>query len=106
MTDNDKELLEFAAKAAGIAVEFYETHGRTVCKKVNDYGPNNKWNPLEDDGDAFRLYVQCSMHVNVYYTNTKVSADGVLICKMHEIDSYAATRRAIVLAAAEIGKSI
>lgn len=59
----DKELLEYVAKAANIAVEFYETHGYWVCKITNNYGPNNKWNPLEDSKDAFELMTKLKISV-------------------------------------------
>lgn len=44
-----------------------------------------RWNPLTDDGDALRLAVK--LNLDIRYK-----------------DSYAATRRAIVRAAAAIGK--
>ena len=106
---NDKELLVFAAKAAGICVEFYETHGREICKKANDYGPNNLWNPLMDDGDALRLAVNLG-------TDLRPSMGGATMFKYAWMngksygevasDPYAATRRAIVRAAAQIGKGM
>jgi hypothetical protein len=64
------------------------------------------WEPHLNDGDAFRLAVKCRMNVNVYYNDTRVTADDVFLCEMHGIDSCAATRLAIVQAAAEIGKSL
>lgn len=54
------------------------------------------WNPLTDDGDALRLAVSClPFHI------LKYSAEDYEYCKQ---DGFAATRRAIVRAAAEIGK--
>jgi hypothetical protein len=63
------------------------------------------WEPHLNDGDAFRLYVKCKMHVNVYHTDTRITADDVFLCEMHGIDPYTATRHAIVRAAAEIGRN-
>lgn len=56
---NDRELLELAAKAAGI-----ETRPQYASME-NGYGLNVKpgyyWNPLTDDGDALRLAVKLEM---------------------------------------------
>lgn len=108
----DFELLKLAAKAIGGeartqyagAVQLYRD-GEYVCF----------WNPLVDDSDAFRLAVALQLSVH----NEHVSA-GAVSCSRGDtwfdtVDSgsdeakviaadYAATRRAIVLAAAEIGR--
>ena len=47
----DKELIELAAKAAGLHVKVASNSGRGL--KV--HGNCNWWNPLTDDGDALRL---------------------------------------------------
>lgn len=77
----DRELLERAARAARAA--WYA-------------GFSAQWNPLEDDGDAFRLMVDLNMSVNVHLQD--VEADGN--DESFGGDPYAATRRAIVRAAA------
>ena len=74
----DKELLELAAKAAGYGTVW----------GVGD--------PLNDDGDAFRLAVKLGNWSLIY------SDDDWERCNH---DGYAATRRAIVRAAAAIGES-
>ena len=110
----DRELLEMAAKAAEIKVEFYETYGRELCKKENDYGPDNQWNPLTDDGDALRLAVVLSIRLTEFKDTVVKSRgvawkDGYASCALWEpegTDPFAATRRAIVRAAAEIGKAM
>ena len=123
--NQDRELLELAAKAAGICIEFYEAHGREICKKANDYGPNNRWNPLTDDGDALRLAVKLEIDLSFYterdakvYAQTKhllgYGTDGSPSYQAHEYhkelykgsDPNAATRRAIVRAAAAIGEAM
>ena len=72
-----------------------------------------EWNPLVDDGDALRLAVKLMLHIGVNPGN-KVFCLPTYSDKptVHEScerngtqDPYAATRRAIVRAAAEIGKS-
>ena len=98
----DKELLELAAKAVG----------EKVVRPCDDesgfllYGSQDPWNPLTDDGDALRLAVRLNAVVGVYPTKTNVTADGVFLEELHQADPYAATRRAIVRAAAEIGKGM
>lgn len=69
------------------------------------------WNPLEDDGDALRLAVMLRFSVDSYSVrmdgaNTYVGgSDGYLANEPHGKDANSATRRAIVRAAAEIGKT-
>ena len=112
----DKELLELAAKAAGI-----EQHPDGGCEHL--YFVNEAytdWNPLMDDGDALRLAVklEMSLHAPDKYDHTAVAqyidvdneSENYVPIHVSEWDSpenndpYAATRRAIVRAAAEIGK--
>ena len=98
MSDN-RELLELAAKAAGYVVEFM---GEDAFRN----GQMGYWNPLEDDGDAFRLAV--TLGINVTFGSTMVNAEReqpeeVASVELFRDDPYAATRRAIVQAAAEIG---
>lgn len=58
MTDNDRELIELAAKAYGIQVKGW-LNSKLIGFDTNTEQPvNGDWNPLEDDGDAFRLAVQ------------------------------------------------
>ena len=94
----DRELLEIVAKAAGIE------HGadRLDCGVSLSHPPRRlpKWNPLTDDGDALRLAT--SMRMDITYFESSVRASG-LYSDFHEsygTDPYAATRRAIVRAAA------
>ena len=104
----DKELLERAAKAAGLDV--------WTCIDGNYYTSNNvsaelPWNPLTDDGDAMRLAVK--LKIDVCWNNNEGPWEvnawpriGIGSGEDENNDSYAATRRAIVRAAAEIGKEI
>lgn len=127
---SDRELLELAAKAAGIKASW---------GIVTNYGPDGEeqieltdlffiegdahcavWNPLTDDGDALRLAMRLA-------SARPGALFAVSISKMHdgrgfayagffsrdnpssqatEADPNAATRRAIVRAAAEIGRSM
>ena len=102
----DRELLEMAAKASGADVTF-DIEG-TAWRKW----PSFKWNPLSDDGDAFRLAVKLGIGMEPEYKDefgvmlsyASITTGGVFM-EDHRDDRYAATRRAIVRAAAEMGKS-
>ena len=95
----DKELLMLAAKAADIKVKgFYEDED-TLAIKPGPGMPTARWNPLTNDGDALRLAVKLDL-ISLFDCYEAIS-DAQL-----ETDPYAATRRAIVRAAAEIGKAM
>lgn len=98
----DKELLELAAKAAGLTLANQkddEVQLEQYCKKAHKLENGEFWNPLTDDGDALRLAVKLGFPLEF---------DPVHTCDRDEwvTDPYAATRRAIVRAAAEIGKNL
>jgi hypothetical protein len=113
----DKELLQLAAKAAGVVIP----------KKLNNWLTYNdrygfQWwnmdgtrtektfNPLTDDGDALRLAVKLNIRFNKFCP----MGEAFVIAKTdaHEIyepllkDELLSTRRAIVRTAAEIGKAM
>ena len=100
----DRELLELAAKAAGMTLD---NLGDRVVRREPD-GQPVYWNPLTDDGDALRLAVKLRM--NVFHAGIRVFAldeeGDIEEAEGHELDPYAATRRAITRAAAEIGKEM
>ena len=108
----NRDLLELAAKAAGIEIcgpiEKYiaqpnkEHIGGFLVR--NDKGGDSAWNPLDDDGDAFRLSVQLSLHTQRYEGALYISHPGGWTIEGVGDDPYAATRRAIVRAAAKIGR--
>jgi hypothetical protein len=111
----DRELLELAAKAAGFDVVFY--NNECVGLGISDCKRDWPWNPLTDDGDALRLAVKLNLAITPYpiYNNPKHSVLAQLknlddsrfeVMEMHGTDPYAATRRAITRAAAEIGKEM
>lgn len=104
----DRELLEFAAKAAGIEYEHrYRTPEGSVYKglllPLVYHTPPIFWNPLADDGDALRLAVKLRFGVYVCLGAIVVESemdksDATEPCGS---DPFAATRRAIVRAAAQ-----
>ena len=95
---NDRELLELAAKAAGEPYFEHAPEGGLYLSNGDD------WNPLEDDGDALRLAVKLNMSIAVGVAMGDAGASTEF--DLSDNDPYAATRRAIVRAAAEIGKSL
>lgn len=109
---NDREMLELAAKAAGYGVDFLIV---TTDGVVDRYG-YQKWNPLTDDGDAFRLAVQLRLQVSTPHKDYRAFVQSQDLKRgvsandgdddLNDTNPCAATRRAIVRAAAEIGKSM
>lgn len=111
----DRELLELAAKAAG----FTPIHWHIYAYEVRDDATGGEfiWNPLTDDGQALRLAVklrrfpsttQDNLSVFCGYESVKAgkrSYHSPIIEPFGE-DPAAATRRAIVRAAAAIGRAI
>ena len=98
----DRELLELAAKAAGYKADFTQPYEIEIDSTWIE------WDPLTDDGDALRLAVKLSLHVRVMRRAIMVEKRELGDETFEPIrnDPYAATRRAIVRAAAEIGKTL
>jgi hypothetical protein len=102
----DKELLELAAKAIGPELWFFDS-----LSYLDGASQDRMLDPLEINGDAFFLAVELGIDINFYPSSDEVAAVkhkaemGYKRCfeKLKD-DPYAATRRAIVRAAAEIGK--
>ena len=117
----DKELLTLAAKAAGITVldhEYEDCSGFTY--RIGEYQePIDSFNPLHDDGDALRLAVK--LRINLHIDEQKENLNSAFFSRyvyaiangadegaadLANSDPYAATRRAIVRAAAEIWRKL
>jgi hypothetical protein len=109
--ETDRELLELAAKAAGIQIHHWSTilpGPMMVNPETDDCG--GYWNPLDEDGDALRLAVKLNMSIDVdsHETSTYAYAGPAVRVYAWELwgkDKDSATRRAIVRAAAEIAKA-
>lgn len=104
---SDRELLELAAKAVGYKLS------ATYEAIWSDTGAEfSLWNPLTDDGDALRLAVKLECDLVISNQHPACSAAFCQVENKYfevshadcEGDPYAATRRAIVRAAAEIGR--
>ena len=94
----DRELIEAAAKAAGEKVppRFYPDGSAVLLS-------GKRWNPLDDDGDALRLAVALRLVVDVGTQAAHAFHEGPGEVEAHGADPAAATRRAIVRAAALAG---
>lgn len=110
---NDQELLELAAKAAKLQI-YWGFDGVPCC---HDYSADPdkaiQWNPLEDGDDALRLAGRVGLMVDAWHERAIHSISHGLGKRdwiyASDDGSYAgpdATRRAIVRAAAEIGKGM
>jgi len=111
---SDRELLEMAAKAAGMKLAWYEWNLSGEWGMIRPDATDGKiWNPLISDGDALRLAVKLFISVNFGYCADDAP---IVTCTSDELENSvehclapnfaAQTRRAIVLAAAEIGKAM
>ncbi|EMZ50097.1 hypothetical protein HMPREF1223_12281 [Pseudomonas aeruginosa str. Stone 130] len=108
---NDRELLELAARAAGVKARWFRVNqwrqvggNKKQTGQEDVFGTHHSkpWNPLTDDGDALRLAVSTSLHKRLHeiLTGPAYRADAL------SYGEQCATRRAITKAAAEIGKSM
>lgn len=97
---DDKELLEMAAKAAGLEVSVAKGGG---CWRNDGSKIWPKWHPLDDDGDALRLAMSLKLDIAIddYVQVSWWKPDGCL-----QWVNENCCRRAIVRAAAEIGRSM
>lgn len=110
MTDNDRELLELAAKAAGIELDNAPRYNGWLTT-----AGGARWNPLTSDGDALRLAVKLRLEIDHNHPQDNdgwvmALENGKMAGPTETVDGesgrFAATRRAIVRAAAEIGKAM
>ncbi len=104
----DHQLLELAAKAAGIELQAFYHPARGVFPVSG-----GSWNPLTDDAEALRLAVKLRIDLDQYADSVRClrsedfdDSEGTEAVENLGQDQYAATRRAIVRAAAEIGKGM
>lgn len=111
----DRELLELAAKAAGVPA-YWSVDGTLqnrpmfVVRAGGGMGTmpyEAAWNPLRYDVDAFRLAVK--LEIDIFHSDILVRAmhrarEGSSVAVRVNDDRFAATRRAIVRAAVESRK--
>ena len=115
--------VEFAAKAAGIEIRWnkqFRIYERVPEKHVESDGKSftvrHVFNPIDDDGDALRLAVKLGIDIKFLYLKDKRKLMDVCAIQdgneklmetvslyIEHLEPYAATRLAIVRAAAWIG---
>jgi hypothetical protein len=106
----DRELLELAAKAAGRSIK-WDGHVAVLLDFEPGVDDCSAWNPLKNDGDALRLAVKLNLLLLPYPDDnavrvTRLDQPETIVSFGTPPDPYAATRLAIVRAAAEIGQSL
>ena len=112
----DRELLELAAKAAGFVPTYQYREKTNSLLWLSQSGFPSTWRPLDDDKEAFQLAVDLQMRVHIREAFVSVDRykEGTWVGEIQvgTTDSgwndapHAATRRAIVMTAAEIGKEM
>lgn len=107
----DRELLELAAKAAGIKhAAGVRSDGTWWWYNSTQDREGLTWNPLTDDGDVARLEVSCELQIDIGDIGViSERTDGIACFEQyanHNGDRNSARRRASVRAAAEIGANM
>lgn len=113
---NDRELLEYAAKAIGYVIDDHEpnsSYGTWVHEsgdELDKYGeyPQFKWNPRNNNGDSLRLAVKLGIWVEPSHDQMTLTAFSIhnqrTFTARSGVDIYDATRQVILRAAGVIGK--
>lgn len=99
----DRELHELAAKAAGYDVFW---HHANQCYMIVEGNSESKWEPLDNDGDAFRLMIDCNLTIcadglstiSAWQHKNKANVFVSLTINKH-LDKKSAARLVIVRAA-------
>lgn len=113
---SDRDLLEKAAKAAGIEGQYFESDN-PIHTGIYRAGHDYYWNPLISDSEALRLAVKLHIGVrphgpdhwqqpNVVVALWNVGDQGGRVVVESGDDPERATRRAIVRAAASLGEKM
>lgn len=103
----DRELLELAAKAAGIDGSYAKDYKSIATRRDYLGVVMSVWNPLQEDGDALRLAVKLKIQITLFGGFVQAVEGCTVVTEDMRIDDpYTATRRAIVRVAAEIGKGM
>ena len=111
--ENERELLELAAKACGLDLEWCE-FWQCMAKNlgvIDGFDRDTCWNPRADDGDCARM--EAALGIYVSWTRGYVMADhdSLIDCMIepfnpHNGDKQAARRMASLRVAAEIGRAM
>ena len=111
----DREMMELAAKAAGLFDEWpepdYEVQWNGSGLWCSGMGEGILWNPLTDDGDALRLAASMRLQIKPGKhlgdgCTVETQRVGIAGCTAFYDDKAQQMRQAITRAAAEIGKAM
>jgi hypothetical protein len=111
---SDRELLELAAKAAGIGGGWEWPRGAKAATFYRD-ASGKAWNPLTDGDDALRLALTLNLTIRVLEKCVFVETNPETLLGQSQYsalemyvngDKYAATCRAIVCVAAAIAEQM
>ena len=111
----DRELLEAAAKAAGISWQDWSETWYLGADGQPEVGLRDwlcDWNPLKEDGDALRLMVQLRLSLELRISGATVrwrdaaGSEYFLHQFVEDMTPDKYTRRAIVRAAAEMAPAV
>jgi hypothetical protein len=111
----DRKLLKLAAKAHGYVDNAEDNSAAFGLRKSTDgefywidRNGRTSWNPADDDGQALRLAVKLRLHVDLQWSSVEawdMRPSPKAFSEELDPDPCAATRRAIVRAAASIGEN-
>lgn len=102
----NRELLELAAKAAGIPGKYMALESDFAGKSqegISEHYAYKWWNPLTDNGDCARLESICGINLQWFSVAVVAGSHFAEFFKDHNGDKNAARRRASTRAAAETG---
>lgn len=107
--ERDHALLSLAAKAAGLKAQYSDNYGDFSLGEPYSHG-EIRWNPLTDDGDAFRLMT--ALRIRLIFPDFEACGDTV-VARCNELDlvieqplTAYGYRRAVVEIASELGKKM
>lgn len=107
-----RELLELAAKAAGLDLARWDDEREEMNYQFRSpLTDGHFWNPRDDDGDALRLaaHLRIDLEFNDAASTALACAPGMQGCSEsweHDGDRAAAARLAITRSAADVGRSM
>lgn len=104
----DRELLELAAKAVGNGAQ-WDCPERGMMVLTPDGNDTMTWNPLASDCDAMQLAIDLCFHMRADGGRSQIDrcmSEAALNSERQGAARLAAMRRAIVRAAAEIGRAM
>lgn len=105
---SDRELLALAAKACGAKFSDYSDRTPDHWQSQHSDGVWKRWDPLNDDGDAFRLMLKLQIKIEYWPENDSVlcslpgSMGATSVGALGDVE----LRYAIVQAAAQLGATL